>query len=419
MNSVFNQPAAARYHSFDALRAVAMLLGVVLHAAISFMQPKFPFWPAIDNSRGLAYAVFIVWVHAFRMQTFFVMAGFFAGLVVAKRGYASFALHRCKRIVLPLCLAVVVVVPITQAVWVYGYSKQPPLTPLHVGDEVIDLSSYQVPLREFFQSGDFVREFHFFHLWFLWYLIVMYALLFAIVPVARFLNRGKWCDRLMSAAMRSSLKPLWFALPTVVLMLPMTTWSADGPLHVWPEWRIVGYYGFFFAVGWLLFRQRELLAECRHWWRTYLVAATLLFPLMLFLQARGPLAPQDHDPALHLPALVTYSLFTWLMIFGLMGLFARYFDRPQKSMRYISDSSYWVYVAHLPLVIYLQILAIDIAWPASLELAIILIIVTTVLLASYQWFVRYTWLGTMLNGKKTRPSEEKKFAEVAQNLPYR
>jgi hypothetical protein len=45
-------PAATseRYHSLDLLRSFAMLLGIVLHAAVSFLTLRSPIWPAHDRS---------------------------------------------------------------------------------------------------------------------------------------------------------------------------------------------------------------------------------------------------------------------------------------------------------------------------------------------------------------------------------
>jgi len=71
-------------------------------------------------------------------------------------------------------------------------------------------------------------------------------------------------------------------------------------------------------------------------------------------------------------------------------------------IRYFSDSSYWLYVAHLPLMIAVQILIS--AWEAPLLLKLVIVItsVTAMLLAVYELTVRYTWVGAILNGRKMR-----------------
>ena len=66
-----------RYHGLDALRAGAMLLGILLHGVMSFIEPPVPIWPAVDRARSDLIGAFVLAVHAFRLQVFFVMAGFF------------------------------------------------------------------------------------------------------------------------------------------------------------------------------------------------------------------------------------------------------------------------------------------------------------------------------------------------------
>ncbi len=66
-----------RWHDLDALRGFAMLLGIALHASLSF----FPgFWVALDSTADsdnwfdeLFHAV-----HGFRMPLFFLLSGFFS-----------------------------------------------------------------------------------------------------------------------------------------------------------------------------------------------------------------------------------------------------------------------------------------------------------------------------------------------------
>ena len=71
-------------------------------------------------------------------------------------------------------------------------------------------------------------------------------------------------------------------------------------------------------------------------------------------------------------------------------------------MRYLSDASYWLYLTHLPLVIGAQMVLVT--WPMSIHLKFVLISATIVagLLVVYQLGVRYTAIGTVMNGPRTR-----------------
>ncbi len=63
-----------------------------------------------------------------------------------------------------------------------------------------------------------------------------------------------------------------------------------------------------------------------------------------------------------------------------------------------------MYLVHLPLVVAAQAIVHDWDFFAGVKFLLICAVVTAVSLLSYQAFVRYTPIGTMLNGKKTRPS---------------
>jgi glucan biosynthesis protein C len=89
----------------------------------------------------------------------------------------------------------------------------------------------------------------------------------------------------------------------------------------------------------------------------------------------------------------------------MMGLFAHCFRHLGYRARWFSDSAYWIYLAHLPLVLALQIAVLPLVWPASLKFLLVFTTATTLLLVSYRWMVRYTWIGTLLNGpRKPRTS---------------
>ena len=62
------------------------------------------------------------------------------------------------------------------------------------------------------------------------------------------------------------------------------------------------------------------------------------------------------DPAMARAAAVALQvIYAWMMIFGFIGLFRKLCTRENKTIRYVSDSSYWLYVTHVPLITWCSI----------------------------------------------------------------
>ena len=77
-----------------------MLLGIVLHAFL-FLIPRA--WPIQHpDPPALLYWTALNAIHGFRMPVFFLLSGFFTAMLWERRGLRQLALHRAKRIALPL-----------------------------------------------------------------------------------------------------------------------------------------------------------------------------------------------------------------------------------------------------------------------------------------------------------------------------
>ena len=90
------------------------------------------------------------------------------------------------------------------------------------------------------------------------------------------------------------------------------------------------------------------------------------------------------------------------MAFACIGLFRKLYARESRTVRYVSDSSYWLYVMHVPLVIGALLAVRDWPLPSALKFALVTTAVTGLLLLAYRYLVRYTWLGRFLNGPRVR-----------------
>ena len=107
-----------RLHALDAVRAYALLLGVVLHSAVPFLaNVEVSMWR--DEPHAGAAVIYFV-IHMFRMSAFFLMAGLFGRMLVGRRGATGFVKDRLKRVAVPLFLFGPVVLLLSLAGWVLG-----------------------------------------------------------------------------------------------------------------------------------------------------------------------------------------------------------------------------------------------------------------------------------------------------------
>ena len=94
------------------------------------------------------------------------------------------------------------------------------------------------------------------------------------------------------------------------------------------------------------------------------------------------------------------SLSMWFMAYGLLGLFIRYMNHSSPRWRYMADASYWIYIVHVPLVILLPLLLANVPAPGIVKVALVVAMATGLILVTYRYFVRSTFIGEQLNGRR-------------------
>jgi len=115
---------SARRHDLDALRGFAMLLGIVLHGAMSFIPGVGVIWGVQDSQSNPLYGVLLASIHGWRMPLFFLVSGFFTAMLWQKRGLQALLVHRFKRIFLPMVLSMLTIIPVMLIV--SGYVRSQP-----------------------------------------------------------------------------------------------------------------------------------------------------------------------------------------------------------------------------------------------------------------------------------------------------
>ena len=381
-----------RLHALDAVRGFALLLGVAFHAALSFM-PDWPpgIWAMKDNSPSpfLRDAAFVA--HIFRMSLFFFIAGYFGRLLFHKLGARTFWTNRAKRILIPLVAGWAVLYPLIGYIWMTGVTKV--------------FGGTLPPMPE---MPKVLGAFPLTHLWFLYVLMLIYVAVIAIRALIvrvdgdqRLRNR---IDGIVTDSIDKSYGIWLLGLPLAFALMGLPFWFFWQGIPT-PDQSLIPAvpasigFGTAFVFGWLVQRAPGALAAIEKRWQANLVLAALATGYMLYQQHLTPVASPGTTKTLF---ALAFGVAVWTWIFGLTGAALRFLSNFSATRRYIADASYWVYLAHLPVVAALQVWVGH--WPMhwGLKYPFILVASFAVLFLSYHLLVRPTFIGQLLNGRKHR-----------------
>jgi glucan biosynthesis protein C len=395
-------PAAKpRYHAIDALRGMAMFLVISLHAALGYITRDIPgvLWCVRDAPVPAlpVFDWFCWWCMGVSNPLYFTIAGFFAVHLYDARGLRSFAANRARRVLAPFLAALILIGPACLWAWMYGFFLMERCTfrqirKLRFADPEIQ--------GELWGPG---------HLWFLEYLLWMLAAYAAFRwwGDRRRGGRAPLVGRL-ERVLASRWRPLLLALPTTALLwIGRQRLGIDAVLDrhnaFVPDPVKFLHHATFFAVGAGLYRLRhELLDRLARVGPAYLALSVPIFAGRAWLLGRDWTTPLHGPGALALAVLG--ALFGWLVVFGFIGLFLRLFRRSSPTISYLADSSYWIYLIHMPVLGLIQDDLFHAPIPAPWKFSIVWTLTLAIGFASYQTLVRYTAIGAWLHGRRARPT---------------
>jgi len=383
-----------RYFGLDALRGAMMMLGIVLHAAWLYLSAPPPTMPLpADRNNAVVFDFIFSFIHSFRMPTFFVLAGFFTALLIEKRGLWGTYKDRARRVLVPLAVGLLTILPVT------GLLMLDFILSVRFGThELLPDGGALNSLREEMAAKGFPTGRPMLgHLWFLYYLCFFYVL----IPLCRALVRftARFEERL-KRWLASPLQLVVFALYTAGTLWPFHGGQVhEGFIYFMPHVPSLVYYGSFFMLGYVFHHYRDFLQTLARGVPFWAVLAIILFPLALYAShldngARGA------SIALHLGAVLANGLCTWALVFLFLGSALRFFDRESPWIQYVSQSSYWVYLVHLPLVFLAGWWLLQFDFPAELKFLLVCGFTAVAAFVTFHYWVQKTWLSDFLHGRR-------------------
>ena len=313
-----------RFHSLDFLRAFALLMGVLLHVLMLFLEP-------FDGSEPrLGASVIFIWIHTWRMPLFMLLAGFFTALSLAKRDVGNYALNRLIRLGAPILLLWSVIPAIDEEA-----------TELFKIPELISWLFYDVP---FTLRLD--------HLWFLYYLLLFYGILLLLESITPKIF-SFIADYQLSL---TRIILLW--LPILILLSPFNK-PTGGILGEIPttfgEVKLGSmlFMASFFIIGIQIHKSSQFLENLQRmqFWLPSLIVSSLI-PIGLL----GWGGFKDE------PFAFSGSLEMWivnglagsaalLLVLSIMGFAMHKISSSSRTLRWLVKLSYPIYVFHLMFVI--------------------------------------------------------------------
>lgn len=376
-----------RLHSLDNLRAVMMWLGIVLHTALNHrvVASSLP-WrdPETTQVADLAF----IFIHAFRMPVFFILAGFFVAMLVSRRGYGGMLKHRMRRLGLPFLIF-----------WPPIFTGTVVLVMLYVHLMVTGVVGLDSSLMQLNPALPMINTMH---MWFIYYLL-WFCFCTALAGVF---------SKHMPEGLKKSVAGGWLILASrwwgfVVLALPLAVagsfyWagivSTSGSFI--PQWGEFVHHGLFFVFGWYLYRHQGSLLDlyAKYCW-AYAAAGLAFWIVYLGLSGTVQAGPGEISHKQFWLAFI-YDCASWLWSFALIGIFVKYLPNQNRFLRYMSESSYWVYLVHTLGTLGFGVLLYNAPFNALAKMGINILATTLVCLATYHVLVRFSPIGVLLSGQR-------------------
>jgi glucans biosynthesis protein C len=363
-----------REHFWDSLRAVLMLLGIPYHVALSYMVGRQ--WIVKSGEGVTGFIELARFISLFRMPAFYLIAGYFAAMLLARREPAVWLQGRFRRLGIPFVTSIIVLVPVMN--WFCEISNLPLQAAI---DSWIGNS-----LKS---GGYWVRH--------LWFIIVLLYFCCAIAWLARAktgfakARLPERIDRLAGRHMVAALLVLaaivglWEALAVEAFYIAgLNTNIIQEILRV--DQTII--YAPWFALGCFLQRSHETVAQVTRY--SHLVAVLAVIAVVLAIVTKE----QVHPALFRFIETFAAMLMTQLSI----SIAAHLFDRPIPVVQRFTAASFVIYLFHLPVICGLVFAGQYVPLPPLVKAVAVMVL--TLLLSYAAWLVieRSKALALMFDG---------------------
>lgn len=335
-----------RLYFLDNLKAFIILLMVVFHIAMGYTTWDLAWWTVNDIQKSAFFDFFVLETDVYIMPIMFMIAGYFAPLLLGKCGIQLFLRKKFRRIVIPWIGGVFFLAPFIAYSTFFSRMDTPP------------------ELFSFWKNGFWGPYYQQGPYWFLG-ILALFFLLFTIVYQ---IHPG--CAE---KSLKTGFPPVWF-FPAFIFLTALSffvtnlffwndTWLNVKFLFMIQPTRIILYLCYF-SLGVLAWRHAWFSPAGYNPHPVQWGAAAILM-LFVFLAYRVTFTLMPDVPVLNKAGhALVHAAFALTATFALIALFQRFFDSQAYLWRRFAANSYTIYFIHpfiyIPLGCAVQKLAVNI-----------------------------------------------------------
>ncbi|WP_276495853.1 acyltransferase family protein [Pontibacter litorisediminis] len=332
-----------RRHEFDWLRVLAFSLLIFYHTGMYFVSWE---WHIKNPVLSESLETPMLFMSQWRMSLIFLVSGVGVFFAMGFRSAGAFAKDRLKRILVPLLVGMLLVVP--PQVYFERVVQGTATDYLSFYPSIFELEPYP--------AGNF--SWH--HLWYLAY-ILSYSLL--LLPLLAYLRRRSISAASIQSWMLLALPALWLSIGGVLLneRFPATNALID-------DWANHFLYLSVFLIGFLLMKLPQLQEKVRalRWYSLSLaIAAVTILYTFYWLQ----------DVELNGLALDGYYVLKqsnrWFWLMAIVGFAMQHLNIKSRYLAQANEMVYPFYILHQTIIVALGFYLRELSWGIGIKFAFI------------------------------------------------
>ncbi len=334
--------AYSRRYDIDWLRVIAIGLLLIYHVAIGFQSWGIMIGFIVSKDTWESLWIPMTMLNVWRIPLLFFVSGMGVYFAIQNRNWKQLLIERAGRLLIPFVFGIFVIAPIHVYIWQHYY---------------------QLPSNYIYGPA---------HLWFLGNI---FAYVVILLPVLFYLNENEE-GRIVTGIKKLLSNPLGL-LAIIMTFIAEVVFIDPHPYEMYAmTWHgfVLGLLAFFFGFCFVL--SGSVFWDMMLKWRwLFLIVASILFAYRLT------------QFQMQVPAyLLAIESCAWIFLIFAFGY--RYLNHPGRTLRYLSEAAYPVYILHMIFLFLGSMLISPLAIAVQLQFTFVLLFTTIGCFVFYELLIR-------------------------------